>query len=95
MVYVCAGLRHCYKAGLVSHQDLKPANIFLEDLAGRLIGRSDLDIYTVARVADFGMANASIDSNRLSGCYTFLTVGLVTLLHKLHAKKTRQFEDIQ
>ena len=36
MVYVCSGLSHCYKSGLVAHQDLKPANIFLRDVKNEL-----------------------------------------------------------
>ena len=32
LAYVCAGLRHCYRSGLRSRQDLKPANIFLQDI---------------------------------------------------------------
>lgn len=72
MVYICAGLRHCYNNGLVAHQDLKPANIFLRDIKGRFPGLPDLDIYNFALVADFGLANASVDSGVFAGSRPYM-----------------------
>lgn len=58
IVYCCSGLMHCYGRGLVAHQDLKPANIFVRDFERVVSGLPDLDIYQVAMIADFGLANA-------------------------------------
>ncbi|WP_445673085.1 protein kinase domain-containing protein [Pseudomonas inefficax] len=58
VAYCCSGLMHCYARGLVAHQDLKPANIFVRDFKKACIGLPDLDIYRVAMIADFGLANA-------------------------------------
>lgn len=61
IVYTCIGLRHCYSKGLVAHQDLKPSNIFIQNIKNDFVGLPDLDIYDFAIVADFGLANAFID----------------------------------
>jgi len=58
LVYTCIGLRHCYEKGLIAHQDLKPANIFIQNIKGDFVLLPDLDIYDFAIVADFGLANA-------------------------------------
>lgn len=72
MVYVCSGLSHCYKNGLVSHQDLKPANIFLRSVREESRGLPDLDIYNFALIADFGLANASIASSVFDGSRPYM-----------------------
>lgn len=72
MVYVCCGLEHCYKNGLVSHQDLKPANIFLRRIKDQFTGLPDTDIFTFAIVADFGLANASINSSVFDGSRPYM-----------------------
>jgi serine/threonine protein kinase len=72
MAYICAGLIHCYNKGLVSHQDLKPENIFLRDIKDAFIGLPDLDIYMFALVADFGLANAFIDSQIFDGSRPYM-----------------------
>jgi len=58
IAYCCSGLMHCYGRGLVAHQDLKPANIFVRDYRKAVRDLPDLDIYLVALIADFGLANA-------------------------------------
>ncbi|WP_339614823.1 protein kinase [uncultured Gilvimarinus sp.] len=72
MVYVCSGLSHCYKSGLVAHQDLKPANIFLRDVKSEFRGLPDLDIYNLALIADFGLANAFQDSSVFGGSRPYM-----------------------
>lgn len=57
LVYTCIGLRHCYEKGLIAHQDLKPANNFIQNINGNFVGQPDLDIYEFAIVADFGLVN--------------------------------------
>lgn len=72
MVYVCSGLSHCYKSGLVAHQDLKPANIFLRNVKSEFRDLPDLDIYNLALIADFGLANAFIDSSVFGGSRPYM-----------------------
>lgn len=72
LVYVCSGLSHCYKSGLVAHQDLKPANIFLRNVRSEFRDLPDLDIYNLALIADFGLANASIDSSVFGGSRPYM-----------------------
>lgn len=72
LAYICAGLRHCYRNGLHSHQDLKPANIFLRDVRSDHVGLPALDIYTFAFVADFGLADAFLDCNLFDGSRPYM-----------------------
>ncbi len=72
MVYVCSGLIHCYKNGLVAHQDLKPANIFLRDVKSEFRDLPDLDIYKLALIADFGLANAFLNSSVFGGSRPYM-----------------------
>ena len=72
MVYVCSGLSHCYKNGLVAHQDLKPANIFLRDVKNEFCNLPDLGIYNLALIADFGLANAFQDSSVFGGSRPYM-----------------------
>ena len=72
LVYTCIGLRHCYSKGLVSHQDLKPANIFIHDVKEDFVGLPDLDIYKFAKIADFGLANASIRYSIFDGSRPYM-----------------------
>ncbi|WP_157824063.1 MULTISPECIES: protein kinase domain-containing protein [Psychrobacter] len=58
LTYLCAGLEHCYSQGLVAHQDLKPANIFIRNLSKSFRDLPNFNIYEIAMVADFGLANA-------------------------------------
>jgi serine/threonine protein kinase len=72
LVYVCSGLSHCYKNGLVTHQDLKPANVFLRNAKSDFRDLPDLDIYNLALIADFGMANASLESSNFNGSRPYM-----------------------
>ncbi len=58
LIYICSGLKHCIDRGLIAHQDLKPQNIFIKDLAKTYSDLPNIDIYNVAMIADFGLANA-------------------------------------
>jgi serine/threonine protein kinase len=70
--YVCVGLRHCYKKGLRAHQDLKPANIFLRDIKSQFLELPNLDVYTIALIGDFGLADAFRDSNIFDGSRPYM-----------------------
>jgi serine/threonine protein kinase len=72
MIYTCVGLRHCYKNGLIAHQDLKPANIFLRDVKKSCPGLPNLDIYLFAKIADFGLSNAARESNIFDGTRPYM-----------------------
>ncbi|MFX4211984.1 protein kinase domain-containing protein [Aliarcobacter butzleri] len=72
LIYTAVGLRYCYNKGLLSHQDLKPSNIFLKDLKKSQSGLEDLDIFTHALIADFGLANAFKDSNVFDGSRPYM-----------------------
>lgn len=72
MLYACSGLRHCYKNGLIAHQDLKPANIFLRNVKNEFRDLPDLDIYEISMIADFGLANAFKDSNVFDGSRPYM-----------------------
>lgn len=71
-IYLCVGLRHCYAKGLISHQDLKPANIFLKDMREDFSSLPELDIYIFPKVGDFGLANASVDTNHFGGSRPYM-----------------------
>jgi serine/threonine protein kinase len=73
MVYTCVGLRHCYNRGLVAHQDLKPANIFIQNIKNDFSELPNLDIYDFAIVADFGLANAFIDYQVFDGSRPYMS----------------------
>lgn len=72
MYYVCVGLKHCYNKGLNAHQDLKPANIFIRKLNNSFVNLPALDIFDYALVADFGLANASVDNNVFDGSRPYM-----------------------
>jgi serine/threonine protein kinase len=72
ILYTCIGLKHCYNKGLVSHQDLKPANIFVRNLKNDFKDLPNLDIYNLALVGDFGLANAFLDYNLFDGSRPYM-----------------------
>ncbi|MCU9924595.1 protein kinase domain-containing protein [Aeromonas caviae] len=72
LVYVCSGLSHCYRNGLVAHQDLKPANIFLRNVRNDFRDLPDVDIYNFALIADFGLANAYLDASVFDGSRPYM-----------------------
>lgn len=72
MAYICEGLHHCQVRGLVSHQDLKPQNIFLRDIKPNFSDLPDLDIYKFPMIADFGLSNASVDFGIYDGSRPYM-----------------------
>jgi serine/threonine protein kinase len=72
LAYACEGLIHCYGKGLIAHQDLKPANILVKDLKKIFNGLNDLDIHQHALIADFGLANASVDYEVFQGSRPYM-----------------------
>ncbi|WP_298239441.1 protein kinase [uncultured Algibacter sp.] len=72
LIYTCIGLKHCYDKGLIAHQDLKPANIFIQNIKNDFVGLPDLDIYDFVKIADFGLANAFKDYNFFGGSRPYM-----------------------
>lgn len=67
MVYICYGLMHCYSKGLIAHQDIKPANVFIRNMRESVNVSDALDIHNFALIADFGLANAFKDKGDFRG----------------------------
>ncbi|KJV50155.1 protein kinase [Pantoea sp. BL1] len=72
LAYLCSGLRHCYSKGLISHQDLKPENIFIRNMRNDFRDLPALDVYDFPLLGDFGLANAFIDSNHFCGARPYM-----------------------
>lgn len=72
LIYTCIGLKHCYNRGLIAHQDLKPANIFIQNIKDNFVDLPDLDIYNFVKIADFGLANAFKDYNIFNGSRPYM-----------------------
>ncbi len=72
MIYISEGLRHCQAKGLVSHQDLKPHNIFIRNIKQNYPDLPDLDIYKLPMIADFGLSNAFLDSGIYEGSRPYM-----------------------
>ena len=72
IVYLCIGLKHCNKNGMISHQDLKPENIFIRNMRDDFRELPKEDVYIFPLIGDFGLANASIDSNFFEGARPYM-----------------------
>jgi serine/threonine protein kinase len=76
LIQVAHTLNYCRSLGLVAHQDLKHANIFIQRI--RLDGLSKIDLAqivgltTVAYVADFGLADAFRQIGKNSGSRPYM-----------------------
>jgi serine/threonine protein kinase len=65
--YLCAALIHCRQRGVLNHQDLKPQNVLMRDYRSDFDGLPVEDVYTVPLLADFGLANMSLEHDRADG----------------------------
>lgn len=72
MAYLCVALDHCYQKGLITHQDLKPENIFLRDLRKTHKIELDNDIYLTPILGDFGLSNAFKESQVFEGARPYM-----------------------
>lgn len=70
-IQICRGLGYCQHAGLVAHQDLKPANIFVDDLAIKF--GPAVNFRYLARVADFELSNAYLTFGKASGSRPYMS----------------------
>lgn len=67
IAYLCAGLDHCIHQGMVAHQDLKPQNILVRDLRKGFTRLPEEDVFTIPKLADFGLANIANDFGIFDG----------------------------
>jgi serine/threonine protein kinase len=73
MIEVICGLEYASRRGLKAHQDLKPENVLLQNLAKRFPDLSDTyPFHWRARVADFGLANGYFELNRPWGSRPYM-----------------------
>ncbi|WP_206240443.1 protein kinase domain-containing protein [Novosphingobium terrae] len=70
LVQLAAGLAHCHARGLV-HQDLKPENIFVRDLAAT-IALPKAGFWLRPLVADFGSVNLAAEIGEHSGSRPYM-----------------------
>jgi serine/threonine protein kinase len=70
-IQISRGLCYCQDMGLVAHQDLKPANIFIDRLDLKF--GNDVSFRFLSRVADFELSNAYIDLGRASGSRPYMS----------------------
>ena len=72
MAYVTAGMMHCHNRNLIAHQDFKPENIFVRDLRADFAGLSDLDVFRIPKIADFGSANLAAEVGEFRGTRAYM-----------------------
>lgn len=71
MIQLISGLRHCHSREL-THQDLKPENVFVRDLRKGFRGLPDNDFWFRPMVADFGSVNLASEIGEFSGSRPYM-----------------------
>lgn len=69
---VARAVRLAQKFGIAAHQDLKPGNIFFDDLAKKGVPKESTGMHFHIFVGDFGMADAFRDLGRNSGTRPYM-----------------------
>lgn len=72
LAYLAAALDHCHMKGLVAHQDLKPENVFVQDLRRVASGLPDASIWRIPKLADFGSVNLASDCGEFGGTKAYM-----------------------
>lgn len=72
LIYLCSALRHCRTRGVDCHQDLKPQNILMRNVADGLREASGSDVFAFPMLADFGLANAGIEFQNAEGARPYM-----------------------
>jgi serine/threonine protein kinase len=72
LAYIASALVHCHSRGLVAHQDLKPENIFVQDLRRVAPDLPDASIWRIPKLADFGSANLAGECGEFGGTKAYM-----------------------
>jgi len=72
LIQVIRALRMAQERGIGSHQDLKPGNIFFDDLNRKGVPKTSDGMHFHMLVADFGLADAFRDFGRNSGSRPYM-----------------------
>ncbi|PYD55604.1 hypothetical protein CFR75_15595 [Komagataeibacter xylinus] len=72
LAYLAAALDHCHMKGLVAHQDLKPENVFVQDLRRVASGLPDASIWRIPKLADFGSVNLASECGVFDGTKAYM-----------------------
>jgi serine/threonine protein kinase len=59
-IQIVRALEYCSSKGIISHQDLKPENIFIDSIHEKFVTEGDYPYLYLAYLADLGMANAAL-----------------------------------
>ena len=72
LAYVASALQHCHTRGLVAHQDLKPENIFIQDLELVALDLPAASVWRIPKLADFGSANLASECSEYGGTKAYM-----------------------
>ncbi|MCX8568389.1 serine/threonine protein kinase [Aminobacter sp. MET-1] len=72
LAYLSSSLAHCHARGLVAHQDLKPENIFVQDLKRVAHDLPDASVWRIPKLADFGSANLADECGEFGGTKAYM-----------------------
>lgn len=72
LAYLAAALDHCHNNGLVAHQDLKPENVFVQDLKRVASGLPNASIWRIPKLADFGSVNLASECGEFGGTKAYM-----------------------
>lgn len=70
--YLAAALDHCHHKGLVAHQDLKPENVFVQDLRRVASGLPNALVWRIPKLADFGSVNLASECGEFGGTKAYM-----------------------
>jgi serine/threonine protein kinase len=72
LMLIARALRLASKRGITAHQDLKPENVFFDDLSRKGVPKSSQGMHFQIFVGDFGLANAFRDLGRNQGSRPYM-----------------------
>lgn len=72
LIQIVRALRLAGKKGIAAHQDLKPGNVFFDDLSRKRVPKESKGMHFHVFVGDFGQADAFRDFGRNSGSRPYM-----------------------
>lgn len=72
LILIARALRLAAERGIAAHQDLKPANVFFEDLSRKRVPKTSSGMHFRIFVGDFGLADAFRDFGRNQGSRPYM-----------------------